>query len=231
MKIQTKGRNMKKLFLLLIGFMIASTAMGAFTGGTFCFNGTQLNALGQLKMIDPPGGVSGGPFVIDTITGPAIDGLGVWCIENQIMMTPGKTYWYSIDTSAFSGNKAGGDPISDVTDFIYRKWLAGNPNGWTDAQINAGIWYAEEEGGYASLAYNDALAALFYAPGTLPQNLGVSKWTRALNLWTIDQYDAAKGIWCATDVQSHTYVPAPGALLLGSMGMAFVGWLRRRQSI
>jgi len=73
-----------------------------------------------------------------------------------------------------------------------------------------------------------AQAATLYAAAN------ASNWTdignvRVVNLWT--SYDPQTKTYSGFAQDQLVLVPAPGALLLASIGMAVVGGLRRRQSV
>jgi len=226
---------------LLAAVLFGLVAAPAMAGPTFTFNGKTFTAVAQVK-IQTMGGTSGGPFSVDLVSGSLTPSIyqnvsagqtGVfetWCIENKVFFSPNTTYWVTIDPLAYSGNLAGGDPVSDVTEWVYDQYRAGKPASWSLSEINKSLWHAEQEDdGLPLEPYNDAIDALYGGIDPGPEKLNNAQHTWALNLWALKWVD---NDWVVTDKQSQLItIPAPGALLLGSLGMGLVGWVRRRRFV
>lgn len=232
---------MKRLFAAALLPAFACSAFADFSGGAFRFydgaNYITLNAVAQTWLTQIDGAGSGGAFRVDAQNGSlpywgsGDDLFTTYCVENGITFSPGDWYWTSVDIPAYTGHEGlTGDPISDVTEWIYDQWLAGNPNGWSQADISAAIWQAEEEGGgSANAVYSAALTALGYSSGTDPGDFAAARHTRAMNLWSDFVYNSAGGYWYALDRQSHLiHVPLPAAAFLGLVGLGIAGWVKRR---
>ena len=202
------------VFILIVFAFTAAPAIASFTGGAFMWNGNTFNAVAEVYLTGYSGHSNGGAFYVNLVSGtltpsiysgvsaPKTEVYTTFCVESDRSISLGSNniYWASIDKNAYYGGVgSGGDPISDVSEWIYDQWLSGNPSGWGQYDISRAIWWAEGEGGSKNTVAQAALSTLGYNvnnPGTL-NNAGH---TYALNLWT--GFYKENGIWYATDRQS-----------------------------
>lgn len=244
MKVLEKLILVVVVALVLGAFSVPTrTANAQFTGGQFRWydgeNYITLNAIAQTKLNTISGGTNGGPFKVSVqngslpVWGTGADLFNTFCVEDSVTFNPGTWYWASVDTKAYSGSVGlAGDPVSDVTEWIYDQYLAGNPSSWSNMEIRNAIWYAENERDFATIPtpYFDAIGALYGGTDPGRFNLGDAQYTYALNLW--GGFTEKGNYWEATDVQTQlVQIPAPAAILLGGIGIALVGWLRRRRAL
>jgi hypothetical protein len=167
--------------------------------------------------------------------------VSTFCLEAHEYFTPGQYYYAVLNTSAVKGGQdwANGiygqgpthtvysDPIDTRTAYLFTMFSQGDSRFANQNMLQQAIHYIEAE--TASKNSYVTLAEEAVAQGGEWYDMGIGN-VRVMNLW--ERFDGQNYCGASQDqLIMINPVPAPGAVVLGSIGMMFVGYLRRRHTI